>query len=689
MKRLAVSALAMMLLATACIGNADTSDSSGADDVVDLDGRVSLAAALTAFDACEDYLKHVQENALEVVGPWGLGQFGGIITFEGAVDLQASDDVAATERVTTPTAVGARTPGVDFSTTNVQEVGVDEPDVIKTDGRRIVAVARGHLQLINATGVDPVLTATLELGEFWTQEMFLVGDRVLLLSHASGPGLTRVVPIGGQFGSYSPVSTLIEVDISNPSAPRIESRLHLDGSQLSARMVGDVVRIVVQSGPVGMEWEFPEGGGLRSERSALEANREIIRSSTEENWLPYYVLENGGGRTIAEGQLVSCDRAYHPVEFSGLNMLNVITVDLGSSGLRGPIDGVGVLADGQTVYSSSENLYVGTTQWVDWEEPQSGDEDGEEAPAVTTAIHKFDISDPASTVYEASGTVIGTVLNQYSMSEHDGALRIATTEADPFGRGESESFVSILRQEGSELEQVGQVGGLGRGERIFAVRFMGAIATVVTFRQTDPLYTLDLSDPADPRTLGELKILGYSAYLHPLGDGLVLGVGQDATDEGRTLGTQVSLFDISDPSNPTRLGQWTLPGGWTEAEWNARAFLYWAPEQLVVLPVNMWDWENNGADAFLGAVALGVEENRLTERARLTHGDSAKQVCEEWVKIDKDGEEITHEECWVQHDSQSSISRSLVIGDVLYTLSEKGLLASDLKTLEDLSLLTF
>jgi hypothetical protein len=689
MKRLAVSALAMMLLATACIGNADTSDSSGVDDVVDLDGRVSLAAALTAFDACEDYLKHVQENALEVVGPWGLGQFGGIITFEGAVDLQASDDVAATERVTTPTAVGARTPGVDFSTTNVQEVGVDEPDVIKTDGRRIVAVARGHLQLINATGVDPVLTATLELGEFWTQEMFLVGDRVLLLSHASGPGLTRVVPIGGQFGSYSPVSTLIEVDISNPSAPRIESRLHLDGSQLSARMVGDVVRIVVQSGPVGMEWEFPEGGGLRSERSALEANREIIRSSTEENWLPYYVLENGGGRTIAEGQLVSCDRAYHPVEFSGLNMLNVITVDLGSSGLRGPIDGVGVLADGQTVYSSSENLYVGTTQWVDWEEPQSGDEDGEEAPGVTTAIHKFDISDPASTVYEASGTVIGTVLNQYSMSEHDGALRIATTEADPFGRGESESFVSILRQEGSELEQVGQVGGLGRGERIFAVRFMGAIATVVTFRQTDPLYTLDLSDPADPRTLGELTILGYSAYLHPLGDGLVLGVGQDATDEGRTLGTQVSLFDISDPSNPTRLDQWTLPGGWTEAEWNARAFLYWAPEQLVVLPVNMWDWENNGADAFLGAVALGVEENRLTERARLTHGDSAKQVCEEWVKIDKDGEEITHEECWVQHDSQSSISRSLVIGDVLYTLSEKGLLASDLKTLEDLSLLTF
>lgn len=142
----------------------------------------------------------------------------------------------------------------------------------------------------------------------------------------------------------------------------------------------------------------------------------------------------------------------------------------------------------------------------------------------------------------------GSVLNQYSLSEHVGRLRVASTE--DLTR-ESESFVTVLS--GDRLARVGGVGGLGRGERIYAVRFAGEKGYVVTFRQTDPLYTLDLSNPADPRVRGELKIPGYSAYLHPVAEDRLLGVGQDTTEEGRTKGAQVSLFDVSDLATPRRL----------------------------------------------------------------------------------------------------------------------------------------
>ena len=134
-------------------------------------------------------------------------------------------------------------------------------------------------------------------------------------------------------------------------------------------------------------------------------------------------------------------------------------------------------------------------------------------------------------------------------------LRAATTVGIA---PESESRVTTLAERGGVLAPLGQVGGLGKGERIYAVRFIGDVGYVVTFRQVDPLYTLDLSQPARPRVVGELKIRGYSAYLHPLAADLLLGIGQDASERGTTLGTQVSLFDVSDPARPSRLHQWAV-----------------------------------------------------------------------------------------------------------------------------------
>ncbi|HSH59494.1 MAG TPA: beta-propeller domain-containing protein, partial [Acidimicrobiales bacterium] len=256
-----------------------------------------------------------------------------------------------------------------------------------------------------------------------------------------------------------------------------------------------------------------------------------------------------------------------------------------------------VLGAGELVYASAKNLYVTTTRWTGPVPLEDGSDNARTRPGIvpgegTTDIHKFAITDKVRTQYLASGRVPGRVLNQFSMSELSGDLRVATTsDGTSQGRdetGASESRVSVLRQEGEALNTVGSVDGLGKGERIYAVRFLGDRGYVVTFRQTDPLYVIDLADPTRPAVKGELKIPGYSAYLHPVGEHRLIGVGQEATEQGRPVGTQVSLFDVSDPGSPERLAQAVLPRSHSEAEFDHHAFLYWPSTGLTLLPVQSY-----------------------------------------------------------------------------------------------------
>ena len=289
-----------------------------------------------------------------------------------------------------------------------------------------------------------------------------------------------------------------------------------------------------------------------------------------------------------------------------------------------------------------------------------------------TYIHKFDITDTTRTRYLASGEVDGFLLNQFAMSEHESNLRIASTNVPTWwwwGNPQtSESRVDVLGQSGNELQIIGTVGGLGEGEQIFAVRFQGDVGYVVTFRQTDPLYTVDLSDPTNPSVVGELKILGYSSYLHPMGDGLLMGIGQDADENGRVTGSQVSIFDVSDLANPQRIQQLTFASGYSEAEYDHRAFLHWAPSGLTVLPVQWWEYTDDYEleDAFIGAVALDASAEAIVEVGTVAH-----------IEADANDEE------WYQHGWAAQIRRSLVVGDTLFTLSERGLKGSDLETLAE------
>ncbi len=679
MRRTIIAVVAVLgLIATACTAvPADTTTTTtsipppGGSGVKTGTG-VFAAPALQPFDTCEAFLDYVTSNALDLVGPYGLPGYGGGYFAEELAF--ASTDMTVTTMAASGAPDGALREGVDYSGTNVQVAGVDEPDVVKTDGERIFVVARSRLFWIDTSGA-PRVVASMPL-EGWGQQIFLSGDRLLVMTTNGGYGVAPMLDerVASDIapGYYSERTVLTEVDVSNPAAMEAVRTLTMDGTILSSRMTGGTIRVVVRSGPTGFAWEYPQGSGIRAEQEAIEANRKIIEESTIENWVPWYVLEDHRAGTTSDGPLLGCDQVGHPDEFSGLSMLTVLTVDL-DTGLT-PGNGVGLLAEGQTVYASAKNLYVATAPWMAWPliERPGGIDDLPDS--LSTQIHMFDITDPQTAVYVASGEVDGTLLSQWSMDEYDGTLRVVVTDETPWWNSADapDSAVVTLQRKGDELAQVGYVDGLGKNERVYAVRFIEDKGYVVTFRQVDPLYIVDLSDPANPQVTGELKINGYSAYLHPIGDDLLLGVGQDATDEGRTLGTQVSVFDVSDPTNPRRLSRMTFDDAYSDAEWDTKAFLWWAPKGISVLPMQRWSWDERTGkeDNFAGAVVLSVDPQRIERLGLVEHPKAGGEECPD---------------CWWA----VPITRSLVIGDTLYTVSEAGVLATDIDSLDEVAWVPF
>ncbi len=687
---------------------------------------VQFVAALQRFDECDGFLEHMRTEALARVGPYGLDGPGRPI---GRGFSTETTNAAAQESAFFGADDAGDGGGVAFSGTNVQVTGVDEPDIVKTDGERIVAIVDGRLHHVDVRDAVPRLTDSVRLPQGWDHRLFLHGDQAFVISGGGGEAIPLLedARLASIFPPFEPTITVTEIDLSNPDELAVGRTLHVQGSFVAARAVDDTVRLVATSFPVGLQFVFPSGPG--AEDIAEETNRRIIAESTLETWLPTYVLADGD-EVLDSGVLASCDQIHRPAEFAGFEMLSVTTFDL-SDDLT-PGDTTTLTARGETVYASPESLYVATNVWVP---PELAGE--AIAPAFDerfeTALHKFSIGGSEPARYEASGSVPGHLLNQFSLNEHDGFLQVATTEGSPWSvREESESFVTVFGQDGDRLEQVGRVGDLGRGERIFSARFLGEQAYVVTFRQVDPLYVVDLRDPAAPEVTGELKIPGFSSYLHPLDAGRLLGVGQDATGEGRVTGAKVSLFDVSDPGDPREVDTWTMPGAASDVEWDHRAFLYWAPEEKVALPVTAW---NSG---FFGAVVLDIDDG-LAEAGRITHAveDGELSDCEPltaevlgvpeisvspefrgqlcgpddagglgggfycdvvpeeelfWLLqeftggVEPDIEGLTAggnrvEVCWPDHGG-TQVLRSLVIGDDLWTLSRHALQANDLATLD-------
>jgi uncharacterized secreted protein with C-terminal beta-propeller domain len=617
MRKTLILAIIFLLLAAACgsggnpqgaagVSGSMTSGDGGASDpadggddgstVIELgSGDVVLTAGLVRFDDCTTLLDYLHTEYSARVGPWGFdggGWFGPMPMMEAEMAMAAdaiAEAAAPAQGVSTITTV-APVEGVDFSGTNVQEVGVDEADIVKTDGRRIFTVSAGRLVVVDAAGRSTI--GEVAVAEGWGRELFIDGDSLLLITHSTSDAPDRSETV------------LQSIDVGG-GTPQITQTVNVQGNYVSARSVDGIARVILRYDP---QWSFPfvfpqnENG----EDIAETANRRAVLDSTLDDWLPHYTV--GSADSSTGSLMVPCGDVHAPSVFSGFGVTTVVSVPI--SGAFDPSLSTAVMAPGDTVYASTGSLYAATTRWVETDEFDDDDAWQEAWRRHRTSIHRFDITG-AEAVYEGSGEVLGVIHNQFSLSEHNGYLRVVTTVGGPWGE-ESDSQVRVLSTGGGVLTEVGSVGGIGRGEQVQSVRFVGDVGYVVTFRQIDPFYTIDLSDPANPRILGELKIPGFSSYLHPISDTLVLGVGSDADPDGRVTGAKVSLFDVSDLSAPREVAVWTAPDGWNDIGWDHRAFLWWAPESLAVIPVTVWnDWS--------GAVVLRVADGAITEVGRIDH----------------------------------------------------------------------
>ncbi|ADD45667.1 beta-propeller domain-containing protein [Stackebrandtia nassauensis] len=617
-------ALATIGLCAIAFTAACTSSQGGGGTIEGDGGAPRLSGALTSFDSCDEALEELKAKAkadLEASG------FGGYTTDEEA----RAEDGSGQDKAAGPSDSNSESGG-DHSGTNVQEEGVDEPDIVKTDGERIVSLSQGRLWVVDAEDEDFSGSVKIAEAEEYGSgaTLLLHGDRALVIS----PYSTQSIPEEWKKeDSYTPsATTLTLVDLST-SDPKVINDYTIEGSFVDARSVEEMSRVVISSNP-RLPYQEP---GLFED--STDAREDAIDDSTIEDWLPRYSVGD-------KEKQVPCRSLARPTEYSGSATLTILSFDL----TRKLDDGkpLSLEADGETVYGTADAIYIANnrTEFAAREDSQSSSD--------ATELYRFGITGE-KVKFESSEKVPGYLLNQYSMSEYDGHLRVATTKQPQWSQdGEvakkSSSSVYTLKVGKDSLKRVGKVGGLGKDEQIKAVRFIKDTGYVVTFRQTDPLYTIDLSNPEKPKKTGELKIPGYSAYLHPVSNDRLIGVGKSGTDDGTITGTQVSLFDVSDPSDPTQMDTYDIDADISEVEYDPHAFLYWEDEELVVVPVASYDGGGNSM------LALKIGEEKLSKVGSIEH-------------------EATR--------SYAPVGRSIVIGTALWTISDAGLMASDLDSLEE------
>lgn len=593
---------------------------------------------------------------------------------------------------------GINVSGTSFSTTNNQEPGIEEPDVVKTDGSTIFAVEQGTLYAVLAGGPAPHLAGSLPLGSTgYGAHLLLRGSRLLVISGSQALPIGVAVPalpaaLGGQPSAlsgvapaalarptspvasvpsivpspyyYAATTTITEVDVHDPAAMKVARTMTVEGTFVDARQNGAIARLVISSAPRAIATP-----ALRAHASG---------------WVParrFHSLITGHRYTRP---VTACSAVFRPAQFSGMGMLSILSINL-DRGLYAT-DSTALMADAQVVYGSSSSLYVATQRWINPLTPAT-----KVPSSLETVIDQFDATNPEHTTLIASGEVPGYLLNQFSLSEYHGYLRVASTSRPIWWNAAqpppSQSYVTVLADHGGVLAAVGQVSGLGAGQQIYSVRFIGDAGYVVTFRRVDPLYTIDLSSPTSPRVAGQLELEGYSAYLHPVAEGLLLGIGQEVGPGNEPSGAQLELFDVSNPAAPRLQARATLgSGSSSQVQYDHHAFLFWPPTALAVLPVSIYPTTTvsvpptpqplpatgsgggQGSTAepsggFVGAIGFRVDHSGITEVGRIVHDPV--------------------------NGTSPQIDRSLVIGQQLFTVSSEGVMASSLATLARQTFVTF
>jgi hypothetical protein len=724
MKRSVVQPAATGLLAALCVlgvglttASPSEARANGAQTGMTA-SRKPVGADLLSFKNCAQLLNHVKAEALREVGPYGLsgpaGNYPGLPpvgVVRGAVPTPTAlgaNPTAATPPSTAATSSGTGTGSPGYSTTNDQEAGVDEPDMVKTDGQVMVVLRQDPLgvQVVDVSGSSPRLEGFLPLPQLeQASGLFLAGQDVYVignetsapvplryLSGANTAPTTRpaVVAKTGRptplivspplpWGGGAPSTDVVVVSVADPQAPQVVRTFSFQGQDQGARLINGHVVLALTNEP-GLVWAYPATGTAAAKRAATAANKAEIESSKAASWLPSETLKTGArrlARTVTRP--AACGRTYHTIIDSGLGTVSLVSLDPATAS---PGTEVTVIGNAENVYASATAVYVATTDWQDqggWGCPYANGVACPMEPAyvvppfefkTTTDIYGFDISNPASPYYIGSGNVPGSLIGQYAMSEFDGYLRVATTRGEPTpapvdgGAAPprlSDNMVSVLRDEDGALVTVGTLHGLGRGEKIYAVRFVGDLGYVVTFNQTDPLYVVDLTNPEQPVLAGQVSLSGYSSFLQPLSGSLLLGIGQAVDQDLRTEGLQLEVFNVAQPDQPALVSRQQLGGATSAAEYDPHALLWWPAADLLVLPVD--DYSSNGASSSAGVWTVG-SSGTLRQVGALSQPVSSQEGYPE-------------------------IERAVVVGGDIYTLSEQGVMVSDMSSLSRVAWLAY
>jgi hypothetical protein len=583
---------------------------------------------------------------------------------------------------------GGDTP--EHSETNTQVEGVDEADIVKTDGERIYVLQDQQLAVVNAfPAADLALAGAIAI-EGTPVEMFLADGKVVVFSYVDGTPLYEAAGLPphddfcGDYGGYEGCGyypsftkvTVLALDEAKTQAA-VERELYFEGSYTSSRRVDGNVRLVLSGGGgAGLPLQYyPEGTDYpESElewQMALEMmrahNAALIEAATLEDFIPHHFTRVG---TEISQLPLSCT-GYH-VPTAGTTewgMTEVHSFDLAAP--QADPSSTSIFGYADTVYADADSLYLAARGYRDvyasymlFDTPIS---------TTFTHLHKFDIgSDPSQAAYLASATVPGTVHNQFSLDEHDDVLRVTTTDQEASSTTwETVNHLFTLTESAGALVTIGAVTGLAPGETVQSARFVGDRGYVVTFRQVDPLFVVDLADASAPQVVAELKIPGFSSYMHPLGEGHLLTVGSDGTDDGQITGLAVQIFDVSDAANPALTHKEVIPNASSEVAWNHKAFSF--HQGVLAIPASGWTDDYSGYFSRLEVFAIDAEAG-ITPRGSVDHtpffGDAPSNdyYCGGW---------------------DTEVRRSVFIEEAIYSISRGGVVASGVADLAPLASLAF
>lgn len=553
----------------------------------------------------------------------------------------------------------------DYAQTNVQVVGVDEADIVKTDGNYIYSLQNGNftitkignngsMALVHEEQFAQHYANTTKAGvNFWPNELYVQNGTIVLIGTSTNsipqvidtiedtpPNTNGKMRMIAPYPYYQINKSEVRLFNFTNETLTLQRTVALEGDTLSTRLINDTLYLVANK---NLYWNYGP-----------------YPTPLTKKVLPQF-LDSATGNT--EADIVNCSKVAILPHMRDPQYLIVASIPVANTAL--PVNREVIIGNGQNVYMSTQNLYIAQTDYnYSWIKRGEHNEQ--------THIHRFAI-DGSAIAYKDSGTVPGQILTQFSMDEYNSTFRIATT-INKWGNSGTNTSTNNLYVLNSAMDLVGSITDIAPGERIFSTRFMGDRTYMVTFKNIDPFFVLDTSDPRNPTILGQLKIPGYSDYLHPYDATHILGFGKEAVSSKDAnfawyQGMKVAMFDVSDVTNPTLLHTVTIGDRGTDSPLlqNHKALLFEKDRNLLAFPItintltdeqkkNNADGNAYGETTFQGALVYTVTvKDGFTERGRITH-----YTKEDVIKLGS-------------YYYGKSIERILRIGSYLYTLGQDGL----------------